>query len=155
MPAGVADRGAAERGVRETAVQRVVDPLALPVVRHLQLVLDPGAFGQFHDDVPQVGAAQPPQRNELGQPEDPVDEANLVDLAAVEECAAGALDDGYLVSRQETIDDCRIKWPALPEPVDGELAADRRAADGSQADSREVAGPPAAGTRVPGGQGAS
>jgi hypothetical protein len=95
---------------------------------------------------------QPPQRNALGQPEDPVDEANLVDLAAVDKCAAGALDDGYLVSRQETIDDSRLKRPALPEPVDGELAADRRAADGNQADSREVTRPSSASTRVPGGQ---
>jgi hypothetical protein len=52
--------------VRETAVQRVVDALELPVVRDFQLVLDPGAFGQFYDDVPQVGAAQPSQRNALG-----------------------------------------------------------------------------------------
>jgi len=57
-----------------------------------------------------------------------------------------------LEPRQETIDDSRIKWPALPEPVDGELAADRRAGDGSQADSREVTRPSSASTRVPGGQ---
>src|SRR5258708_1777613 len=104
IPAGVADRGTAQRAVRETAVQRVVDALALPVVRHFQLVLDPGSFGQFHDDVPQVGAVQPPQRNALGQPEDPVNEANLIDLAAVGKCAAGALNDGDLGSPQETID---------------------------------------------------
>jgi hypothetical protein len=136
----------------ETAVQRVVDAVTLAAVRHFQLVLDSGAFGQFHDDVPQVSAVQPPQRNALGQPEDPVDEANLIGLAAVEKGTAGTLDDGYLVSGQETVDGSRLKWPALPEPVDGELTADRRAADGSQADSRVVTRPSSASTRVPGGQ---
>ena len=52
--------------MRETAVQRVVDALALPAVRDFQLVLDSGAFGQFHDDVPQVGTVQPAQRDALG-----------------------------------------------------------------------------------------
>jgi hypothetical protein len=41
--------------MRETAVQRVVDVLPLPALCDFQLVLDSGAFGQFDDDVPQVG----------------------------------------------------------------------------------------------------
>jgi len=138
--------------VRETAVQRVVDDLALLAVRHFQLVLDPGALGQFHHDIPQVGAAQPAQRDAPGQPEDPVDEADLIGLTPVQERAAGALDDRCLVPSQETVDDIRLKRPALPEPVDGELAADRRAAHRGHAASREVTRPSPASTRVPGGQ---
>src|SRR2546430_1186274 len=38
VPVGVADRGTAHRAVRETRVQRVVDPLALVTAHHFQLV---------------------------------------------------------------------------------------------------------------------
>ena len=90
--------------MREVRVQRVVDPLALPAARHLQLVLDPGARGQLEHGVPQVGAVQPAQRQVIGQAEDPVDQEHLVRLAPVQERAPGALDDRDLVPGQEAVD---------------------------------------------------
>jgi hypothetical protein len=105
--------------VRETGVQRVIDALALLAARDLKLVLDPRAVGQLQDDVPQVGAAQPPQRHALGQPKDLVHQVDLAGLAPVEEGAPGALDNRYLLPREEAVNDGRLDGPALPEPVDG------------------------------------
>ena len=119
VPVGVADRGTADRAVREPGVQRVVDPFAVAAARHLQLVLHPRALGQLEDGVPQVGAVQPAQPQVVGQPEDPVDEEHLVGLAPVQERAAGPLDDGDLMPRQEAVDGGRVERPAVAQPVDG------------------------------------
>src|SRR6202044_1096785 len=116
------------------------------------LVLDPGARGQLEHDVPQVGAVQPAQRQVIRQPEDPVDEEDLVGLAAVQERAAVTLDDGHLVPRQEAIGHGSVERPPVPEPVDGQLVADGRPPDRGHAASSAVTWPSPASTRVPGGQ---
>ena len=68
-------------------------------------------------------------------------------LAPVQERAARSLDDRRLVPGQETVHQSPRKRPALPEPVDSELAAHRRAAHRGHAASRVATRRP---RRVPG-----
>ena len=71
---------------------------------HLELVVHPRARGQLQDDVPQVGAAEPAQRQPVGQPDDAVHEVHGVGVAAPQERAPVALHDRHLVAGQEPVD---------------------------------------------------
>ena len=61
-------------------------------------------------------------RHLLGQPDHALHEQHLVGVAAVQERAAGPLDDRHLVARQEPVDGLRVQRLAVPEPVDRQLA---------------------------------
>ena len=99
-----ADRRGADRAVGELLVERVVEALDVVAAPELDLVVDPGALRQLEHEVPQVGVPQTAQREALGQPDDPLHDVHLVGLAAEQERAAAALDDGDLVPGEEAVD---------------------------------------------------
>src|SRR5215469_10338222 len=82
-----------------------------------------------------------------------MDQEHLIRLAPVQERAAGPLDDRHLVPGQEPVHRAGIQRPALAEPVDGELPADRRDRPdrGHAASPRVVMCPSSATMRAPGG----
>ena len=108
-------RARSERTVGELRVERVVDVLlAVLAADDLELVLHPGALGELRGDVPQVGVADPPQRQRVGQADHPVPDQHLVGLAAPQERRPGALDDRSAVPLQEPVDRGRRRGAAGP-----------------------------------------
>ena len=69
---------------------------------------------------------QPPKRQPVGQPEDPLHQVHLVSLAAEQERAASTLHDRHLVTRQEPVDGGCVERLAVLQPVDREPAGDAR-----------------------------
>src|SRR5690348_9599068 len=155
VPARVADRRAAHRAVRDPRVQRIVEALPVVAADHLQLVLDPGPVRQLEHRVPQVGAAEPAQRQVVGQPERAVHDEHRVGLAAEQERAPRALHDRDLVPGQEPVDGDRQQRPPVPQPVDRQLPARRPPRHRPHAAphaATTVTWPSSPSTRVPGGQ---
>ena len=120
--------------MRQLWVERVVDSLVMVTPNELDLVLHPGSFGQLQHEVPQVRAPEPPKRQPVGQPEDPLHQVNLVSLATEQEGAASTLHDRHLVTRQEPVDGCSVERLAVLQPVDREPAGDARSRGAHVAD---------------------
>ena len=70
-----------------------------------------------------VVAPNPPHRQTTGQAQNALRKMHLVGLAAEEERAVAAFDDGNLVSRQKAIHRRLIEQILLLELIDGEAAS--------------------------------
>ena len=117
---GRAHRRRPHRAVRQARVERVVEALVVLALADLDLVLDPRPLGQHGRDGPEVGLADPLERQGIRQTDDAVAHPHLVDVAPVEEGRALALDDRAPVALDEAVDRRAVERQSLAEAVDGE-----------------------------------